>query len=63
MLDGNANISIITLKVKNPNIPRAAGGGGAVADGDRDCKSGSSNKIQFYVVYKKPTLTIKAHTD
>lgn len=26
---------------------------------DRDCHSGSKNKTQFYVVYKKPTLNIK----
>ena len=58
MLDSNANISIITLKVKSLNIPRGGGGGT-----DRDCKSGSSNKTQFYVVYKKPTLTINAHAD
>ena len=30
---------------------------------DRDCHSGSKNKTQLYVSYKKPTLNIKTHKD
>lgn len=45
----------ITLNVNGLNISKKKK--------DRDCQNGSKNETQLYVLYKKPNLNIKTHTD